>query len=81
MTLTEYNNQEYPVRMPRVLLDVGEYILGLKITIMGGMETHQQVFIKGYPGEYCIVNKWPGLYTTDNDGNPKSKSCFTIHGI
>lgn len=79
MTLTEYVNQKDPERMPKVILKHGEYLFGTKLTCLGGTEVRQQVFIKGFPYEYCMVNNWPVLYTTDTDGNPKKPSCFRIN--
>jgi len=78
MALSEYNTQKDPARMPLVLLQEGEYKLGLKLTLSGGTETRQQVWVQGYPAEYCLVNGSTKLWTTDGDGNPKKRSCFTI---
>lgn len=77
MTLTEYQNQEDPVRMPSVFLEEGEYTLGNMIAPKYG-DTRQSIFVKGFPYEYCRVNNYCRLYTTDCDGNPKRTSCFII---
>lgn len=74
--LTEYLNQENPVRMPRVVLQDDEYTLGFELKTINS--TVQEVYIKGIPYTYCMYNGRSILYTTDSDGNPKKLSCFVI---
>ena len=79
MTLVEYINQIDPIRMPTVLLKAGEYVLGTSITLHRHSvkeETLTQVWVKGFPYEYCLIND--RFYTTDGDGNPKKLSIFRI---
>lgn len=76
MTLTEYKNQKNPVRFPNVILRPGEYRTGMTTKL--GDETFTQVWIDGFPSEYCLKGGKSHLYTTDSDGNPQSISCFTI---
>lgn len=78
MTLKEYKNQKDPVRMPTVCLQKGEYTLGHKIAPRF-RDSRQSVWVKGFPSEYCMVNDYPRLYTTDRDGNPKERSVFVIN--
>lgn len=80
MTLTEYNNQEDPEYMPHVLLQDGEYTLGPACMVYAGLaqkERQQQIWVKGFPYEYCLIGIW--LYTTDRHGNPKESSCFHLN--
>jgi hypothetical protein len=84
MTLTEYNNQVDPQRLSfgEVLLDESEVNFRLKTEFNGVVK--QQVFIKGYPYEYMIEiysyssDRKHTLYTTDEDGNKKSLSVFSV---
>ena len=77
MTLTEYKNQENPVRMPVVELESHEYKRGASITVKRTGEI-TQIFINGYDYDYVQVNNEPRLYTTDDHGNPKKLTCFYI---
>jgi len=78
MTLTEYLNQENPVRQYNVELKEGEYELGLKI----GNE--QQVFIPAINNllkdhvEYVKKTGGNALWSRDEDGKPTRLSCFYI---
>jgi hypothetical protein len=78
MELKEYRAQRNPVRFPTVFLKHGEYIKGITISVWKGMnkEKRTQVWINGYPYEYCLMGD--RLYTTDSDGNPKNLSVFRI---
>ena len=76
MTLSEYLAQENPVRMPQVLLSEGEYqlshyhgVIGLRVAA---------VFLPAIDACYCVKEGNPRLYTIDQDGNPKSPSCFYL---
>ena len=79
MTLTEYNNQIDPRYMPHVILQDGEYTLGTTYNVYMRnplREKQTQIWVKGYPYEYCLIGMT--LYTTDQDGNPKQSSCFHL---
>ena len=75
MTLTQYLNQENPVRMPHVVLQTGEYSQGSFIGAPG--KRFAPVSLHGI-GFYCVKEGDTRLYTVDNDGNPKSPSCFHL---
>ena len=80
MTLDQYNNQKDPKYMPNVWLQEGEYTLGSSGWYYAGgaiKEHHQQIWVNGFPYEYCLIGCW--LYTTDRDGNPKQSSCFHLN--
>ena len=77
MTLTEYKNQENPVRMPHVILQNGEFSIGHFKGCIGNK--FASVYIDGIEGaEYVAKENDSHLYTTDEDGNPKSISCFYL---
>lgn len=79
MELSEYLAQTDPVRMPTVYLKEGEYTRGLRYQPLVGRPSRTQIFIHAFPGvEYTVENDWGWLYTTDSDGNIKSRSCFHI---
>ena len=85
MTLTEYLEQKEPERMPKVILNEHEYIIKFQYKRFMINHGHERVevktvFINTFPSiEYVQVGTWNQLYTTDSDGNPKSKSCFWIN--
>jgi hypothetical protein len=84
MTLTEYLNQETPVKFPKVFLRPDEFTVLSKRT----SSTHlfKSLHINGIDAEYCLKvplyevksGKWERLYTTDQDGNPNRQSVFHI---
>jgi hypothetical protein len=82
MTLTEYLNQQEPKRNPNVILDKTEYTIGSSIKT--GNKTLKMVFITDGSAEllwgieYVLINDDKTLWTTDKDGNPKARSCFSI---
>lgn len=77
MTLTEYLNQENPVRMPKVLLDPSEYFVGNFFGAYGARVA--DVSIKGIEFSYVLKEGNPNVYTTDSQGNPDRPSCFWIN--
>lgn len=76
MTLAEYLNQQDPVKMPMVILAQNEYHQGNFIGIPGFKIASVTIPEIGYT--YCVKEYNKRLYTTDEDGNPKSPSCFYI---
>lgn len=76
MTLTEYLNQQDPVRMPHVALQPGEYILGHFFGAPG--RRIAEVFLPKIGYSYCVYEGNKRLYTVDDNGNPKSPSCFYL---
>lgn len=79
MTLKEYLNQgtDIPQRMPEVILEPKDYVLGSSIKI-AGHPTLTPVYVEGVEYTYCLKEGEERLYTTDRDGNPKKLSCFHI---
>lgn len=86
MTLAEYINQTDPVRMPEVILERSEITVGTTISIAGGT-TLTSVWITDGVAKICwgkmyvVKNDDRTLYTTDSDGNPKSRSCFQLNNL
>ena len=78
MTLTEYCQQRDPVRMPDVLLQEGEYKVLITLNLAGKMHL-RAIHVIMFNHEYAEKNDGTGiLWTTDDHGNPKSRSCFRI---
>ena len=84
MNLDEYLAQTDPQRMPNVKLNSGEWKRGATIKTAGGQKLTQifithPIFIGRYGRvEYVTINNYGTLYTTDDDGNPRKPSCFSI---
>jgi len=84
MTLTEYLNQETPIRKPVVYLERHQYSLGFQPKVISPTTKTQvfiidEEFVKMFgPIEYCLIGKGGILHTTDSDGNPKRLSTFRI---
>ena len=76
MTIKEYLAQADPVRFPAVLLTANE--VTFLCTYQYGENTKSLYYIKGIEGEYVSTNRSRRLYTTDQDGNAKSPSCFIL---
>jgi hypothetical protein len=76
MTLTEYFNQSEPVLMPHVVLTEADYKTGLTINV--GQDKLTAIEINGLSAGYIIKNGYGIVWTTDQDGNPKSPSCFSV---
>ena len=82
MTLTEYLNQTNPQMNNNVVLDHTEYSLGSSITV--GNKKLRMCFITDGSAkilwgiEYVLIDDSKVLWTTDNFGNPKRRSCFSI---
>ena len=83
MTLTEYLNQDDPVKMPHVELEDDEVKFGIQymiarapfireVTILALWEKYQ------IPGTYIQKNRELTLWTSDQDGNPVARSCFSL---
>jgi hypothetical protein len=78
MTLTEYLNQDNPVKMPNVLIESGEYKMGHFYGAIGAKVA--DIRINGIGFYYCVKQDSNIVYTTDTNGNPKAPSCFIIKG-
>lgn len=82
MTLAEYLNQTDARKHPSVILDKTEYTIGS--TIKAGGTTLTMVFITDGDAEmlwgieYVMKDNDKTLWTTDKDGNPNYRSCFSI---
>lgn len=77
LTLTEYCHQREPVRMPDVLLQEGEYQVLLTWPVAGNF--YRSIRIHMFSAAEYVEKFGDGvLWTTDDDGNPKSRSCFRI---
>jgi hypothetical protein len=81
MNLSEYLNQEDPIRNPSVYLQTGEYQVGVSIKF--GLITHTQIFIteKDFVNQFGIIEYISiggCLYTSDSQGNPKKASVFRL---
>lgn len=75
MTLTEYLNQENPVRMPDVILQAGEYeVFG------GGLHNFDNIHVFEYPQYSYLVSKSTGAVWSKDETNGmiKNKTCFRI---
>lgn len=80
MKYSEYLTQENPVRMPNVIVDPMWYTLGhtIRLSAMPN-DTITQITLKGLEQyNYVLKGKDKRVWTTDQDGNPKSRSCFSI---
>jgi hypothetical protein len=76
MTLTEYLAQEDPVRMPNVILAEGEYEVWNTAGVKPYRFTH--INIPVFRGSYVVKEGETNLYTQDQFGYPKSRSCFHL---
>ena len=76
MTLTEYLNQEDPARMPNVILSEGEYEVWNTAGVKPYRFTH--INIPVFRGSYVVKEGETNLYTQDQFGYPKSRSCFHL---
>lgn len=76
MTLTEYLNQKDPARMPQVILQPNEYILGHFFGAPG--QRIAEVFLPLIGHCYCVHEGGKRLYTINRHGNSKSASCFYL---
>ena len=82
MTLTEYLNQKDPAGMPRVCLKPDEYTERGKIKVGIDTLTFYEIPVLwkryGINATYVAINSSKNLYTTDEDGNRGSLSCFRL---
>ena len=76
MTLTEYLDQKDPARMPNVILAEGEYEVWNTAGIKPYRFTHINIPI--FRGSYVVKEGETNLYTQDQFGYPKSRSCFHL---
>ena len=76
MTLTEYLAQPDPVRMPTVILQEGEYEIWNTAGVKPNRFTHISVPAVG--GGYVVREGETNLFTQDQFGYPKSRSCFHL---
>lgn len=82
MTLKEYLNQQDAQRMPEVILTENDIAIQAKYKV--GVDMLTLVTINGLwekfgvSRPYLKINNESALYTTDNDGNKKSLSCFRL---
>lgn len=75
MTLQEYLAQEDPQKMPTVILQEGEYEVWNTAGVSPRRFTH--ISINGI-GSYSVNEGQTQLYTQDQFGYPKSRSCFHL---
>lgn len=82
MTLTEYINQADPKRNPVVFLEESEYEIHGSINVGVNVLTSIEIPVirKKYGINSCYIqrNGDSNLWTQDEHGNPKSRSCFYI---
>jgi hypothetical protein len=82
MILVDYLTQDNPIRMPKVYLEKEEYKVHLSIKVGQDILTAIEIPVlwKKYGINPCYVkkNNEENLYTQDEDGNPKNRSCFYI---
>ena len=83
MTLTEYLNQDDPKKMPRVELANDEVKFGIQYMIARVAFTREVTIPALWekykiPGTYIQKNRDPTLWTSDQDGNPVARSCFSL---
>ena len=76
MTLTEYLAQTDPVRMPDVVLEEGEYEIFNTVGMKPFRFTH--VYLPSVKGSYSVKEGDTTLYTQDQFGQPKNRSCFSL---
>jgi hypothetical protein len=76
MTLEEYLAQTDPVRMPDVILQEGEY----EVWNTAGVKPHRftHISVPSVKGSYSVKEGETNLYTQDQFGYPKSRSCFSL---
>jgi hypothetical protein len=83
MTLQEYLNQKNPIKFPNVILDKTEIHKGHTMNV-GNRKLTQIWIIDGnaqilWGIMYLLIDNDPTLWTSDNDGNPKNRSCFSLN--
>jgi len=84
MTLQEYIDQTEPQKMPNVLLERSEIQIGKTINNVIKERSLTLVWIVDGCAEllwgiaYVLVGDDKTLWTTDEDGNPKKRSCFSL---
>lgn len=84
MTLTEFFNQTEPQRMPNVLLERSEVHIGQTINNVIQERSLTPIWIIDGCAElvwgvtYVLIGEGKRLWTTDEDGNPKKMSCFSL---
>jgi hypothetical protein len=84
MNLKDYLAQENPIRHPQVILDESEITRSRTIKFAGELFTyifinvdyHNSNLVNGI--EYIVLGSNGNLWTTDDDGNPKSRSVFKL---
>ncbi len=82
MTLTEYMNQDDPIRNPVVILTKDEFVE--HHSIWNGSEHLSFIEIPsrhkkyGIDGNYIQIDVSRELYTHCENGNPKRLSCFRL---
>lgn len=81
MTLNQYLNQKDPTPFTRVLVSHNEVIFGPSIELANG-EVLTEVYFNAPELTHAYIVKGKDkkgvLFTTDNHGNPKMISCFTL---
>ncbi len=81
MNLRQYLNQKDPMKNPSVQLDSNDYRI-IHSIIYGNVKMEKVLisndnFIEEFGElEYLRINGQPNLWTTDSQGNPKSRSVF-----
>ena len=83
MELKEYLNQKDPVRFPSVILKGSQINIHHTIKVSSG-ETRSLVSIKSRnllvkDLQYVMIGG--RLWVMDSDGNPRTKSVFSVEGI
>jgi hypothetical protein len=83
MNLTQYIEQTNPQRNPCVILDRSEITIGASIKINGVGKLTQVWITDGIARilwgiMYIKKENDLTLWTTDKDGNPKKRSCFSL---
>ena len=84
MNLLEYINQENPQRMPNVVLEHSEVQKGATIHTPIKDTALTLIWIIDGCAEllwgitYVLVGEDKTLWTTDENGNPKKRSCFSL---
>ncbi len=85
MKLSEYINQENPIRMPQVFLEKGEYRIHDSIKVAGHVLTTIEIPVlwERFKTDPVYIHKddEPRLYTRDEHSNPISRSCFYIKDL
>lgn len=76
MTLQEYLSQTDPVKMPHVVLAEGEYEVWNTAGVAPRRFTH--ISVPAVNASYSVNEGDTQLYTQDQFGYPKSRSCFHL---